>query len=573
MPGEDPVYESQVSPQVTQASGMPMNATPSAFGAGVGNAEETSGEVLTKIHHDALEEANQTAILDAKNKNDAFLNDHLYDAKKGLLYQELGKNAPSAVDQTLADFDTHTSAVSNGLANDQQRAMYQRLVVSQRFDLQRQLQAYEHRETSRYADETDNAALANSAAQATRLAGAYSPTYVEHADGTKSLNNTDDIVDQIKAGQAIIQDRGERKGQAPGFIKEQQDHYASEVHSQAIEQMSSVGNDQAAKLWYDHFKDSLIGNDADRAAKLVQAGSLNGQALRVSDKIVLDQDGISILPRADIDARVRQIQDPQLRERVQENVDRRLAQHRQEVDEQQKAITDQTLQLVQDSKLGISDPQVQTNLQQLDPERQQAIRRFAAKPMVQADPAAMRAIQLGLADPSTRAQWVSFDPTTQPDKYGRDDMEKISGWQATYLKGGDEANKEMAGTLTRSTAVRHAIDAAGLDKASKQDQDAAANAIDQQIVAIENATGKKLLPEDVEKAATALLVKRAYFGEHWYNRDQRPSQFTADQLDPAERQRISDSLVKAGIPATDDNVLSAYRTNLGMQAIRGANGQ
>ncbi|MES2531924.1 MAG: hypothetical protein V4636_12880, partial [Pseudomonadota bacterium] len=182
-------------PEVQPSIDVPLAVTPEALGAGVGRAIQNAGDVAFDLHEKEVQKANETAILDADNQLNAFVQQRLYDPKTGVLKQPLGKHASAAADQTLADYDKAMTDVGSRLTNDNQRIAFQKMAQARRFHVEHQLGDYEEGETNRYDDEVDDAAIALASQGAI-------------ADPSAS----DDDVAQMRQ---VIARRGARKGEAP----------------------------------------------------------------------------------------------------------------------------------------------------------------------------------------------------------------------------------------------------------------------------------------------------------------------------------------------------------------------
>lgn len=344
---DQPTIQAQVQESVQPSAELPANATPDAFGAGIGQAFANLGDVATRIHRDAVMRANQTAVLDADNQTNAFLNQRLYDPKTGILYQNTGKDAPGVVDKTLSDFQEHVSKVQSGLVNDEQKTQFQRMSQARAFDLQRQLGEYEHRQTTAYADQTD--------ASAVKLAG---DAAVQNA-GTRDPELSPDVF--IQKQRAIIADAGERKGLPPETIQAQMADAESATHMGVISQLLSTGQDQAGKQWYDEHKEELVGPDRERVARMVDAGSNAGTALRVGDALVAPDAKGQMPDREDLMAKIADMKlSPQARELAENRVNTLLDRHERDVRQGQINAANGAMQILQDPEntLGLNDPRI-----------------------------------------------------------------------------------------------------------------------------------------------------------------------------------------------------------------------
>ncbi len=366
--GDIPTITSQVQPTVQPGVDLPMNATPQAFGAELGQAEETGGEVATKLHADAVTHANQTMALDQDNKANEWIQQNLHDPKTGLLNQETGKDAPQAVDRTLADYDAMVSKNSDGLVNDAQKEQYQRMTQLRRLEIQRQLGAYEHVQTTRWQNQTDESAV--------KLAG---DAAIQNAGTTDPLLSPDNFIQKQRT---IIATSGQRNRLPPEAIQEQMNAAESATHVGVITQLVSTGQDQAAKAWYDDHKEELVGRDREIAAQKVEVGSNAGTALRIGDELVRPNDQGQMPQRADLMTKIAGMNlSPQARELAENRVNRLLAEHEQDVRQNQQTAAQGAMQVLQDpqNNLGLNDPRVQQARLQMSPEQWSQVQAMGRK--------------------------------------------------------------------------------------------------------------------------------------------------------------------------------------------------
>lgn len=266
---ELPTYTPQVDPQVQPSAELPANARPETFGSGMGASLENAAEIATRFHHEAYLQANQTAALDHNNALEQWGQANVYDPQKGVLSKPSGKNAPAVADQTLKSFDDFASKQLASAANDDQRMTFQRISQQKRAELEKHLGAYEHAQVTQYQDQTDEAAISNAATSAAH--NAYDGEHVQ---------------DQIGKMQAVIADRGARKGVAPELVKVQQQEAASGTHLSVMEQMAADGNNGAAAQYLQTHEADFTGRDLLQAKRMVEVGNRDDQSRAVADKVL-----------------------------------------------------------------------------------------------------------------------------------------------------------------------------------------------------------------------------------------------------------------------------------------------
>lgn len=506
MPGNDQ-YEARVTPEVQAGGEMPMAYTPQSLGAGVGQAFQNLGEVATDLHREAVHHADQTAMIDADNQVQSFLNARLYDPKSGVLQQNLGKDAPAAADQTLSDFDSHAAQVSNGLTSPRQKAAFQRMSQTRRFDLQRQLDQYEHVETTRYANEVDKASIAHAA--------------------TAAVNNATDpevVWQNIDLQKAVIADAGKRNRMAPEAIAEQQAEASSATHLGVLDKLVSTGQDRQAKAWYDAHKDELVADDSVRAAKLVQAGSTAGEAQRIVD-------GLSSLSEQDAQKRIDQIDDVRLRDEAQRRADQLFAHRQQAENRAQKAAFHDAYGIAQDSEMGLADPKVVALMATMEPSQQEWLKTAVIRDV--RDPAETRRLSVLAAQDPDAFLKVMQDPTLVA-KVGKPSFTQLSAYEKEIREKGSVSN--AAGIRGRAETIDDALVSAGFgheNKATGMTQvdrnspgaKAFMDGLDDRVTNREQALGRALTPKEIKEEADHMVIGAAVApaGTLWGYKAERPA--------------------------------------------------
>ncbi len=348
-----------VQPEVSPSLDIPLAVTPEALGAGVGQAIQGIGDTASDIHFAAVEHANQTAVLAADNSVEEATQQGLYDAKSGVLNQRAGRNAPALVDDALAKYDDHVAKVAGGLANDRQKAQFAQLAQQRRFHVEHELAQYEHAETTRDANETDDASIALQQNRA--VLNATNPEQVYNA------------VDHIKA---VIADAGVRNGQSDATTKDLQAKAASQTYLATLNQLVSTGQDAQAKDLFEANRDQFTGPDLNAATRLVEAGSTAGESQRISQEMVRKPDG-SFRTRAEVQDLIDQdkelAKNPKLLDAVQNRTDDAFARHDRAQNEAEGQQVTDLYNVGKTSPLGAYDPKVIAGMATMPYERQQQL--------------------------------------------------------------------------------------------------------------------------------------------------------------------------------------------------------
>lgn len=590
----------KVNPTVTPGGSIPMLATPGELGDTVGQALGTAGEVATKIHHDAVAEFNQTSVLDAHNKLHDGIQQALFDPKNGLLNQDLGKDAPGAVDAALTKFDDGVSKISSGLANDQQKQQFARMAQESRFQVQQHLNTYESRQLNQYKQQTTDATAKNavvSAAQnALMVANSGDPQLQSKLTRAEAIGNAS--IEQIELGSAAITDNFKfshptAADNDPRLV-EQLNAYKSSAHYGVLQSLLSQGKDQDASAYYGDHKDALIGNEADTAARQVSAGSTAGDALRKTPTYLYAADG-QIKSRADVFDAINGDKDlqnnPKLYSAVTEQADRILQQHDQARREADQKTTDDSYALMKASPLGFNDPAVQAKIATLPPERQEWLRatdmkaqKLAAKQEAVPDNSdAYYSVMsdavsdtIGPSGKSRKQEFIEQDLRQYKGLVSDGDYGKMVATQLR-LRGKEGTSGEddpIKGTMTPIEIVNNTLES---NKITRNTAPGVINPkwtdFQRKVNSMVEAQGgiKKIGPEGVQKIADSLMVQTTVKTSHWFGGDtQEPgpreferlpanAAFSASQIDQPTRARLIRAWQQRGIAnPTDAQIFKSY---------------
>lgn len=599
MPGSVPTINEDVNPTVAGGGPLPMVATPSNMGAGVGEALEQGAEVATKIHHDAVAQMNQTMALDAHNQLQQFNQKALFDPKTGLLNQNTGKDSPEAVDKVLSDYDAKVSQIGATLPKDSMAAMqFQRLAQDNRFQVQQHLNGYESRQINQYHEQVTQATLKNAATAAVNNTNAAlaDPSNNASDPGVRQQIVTSASHDSIAMGVAAIKDEATRKNQPQEVTDEQIAEFTSAAHYGVIQSLNSQGQDQDAKAYYNAWKGDLRGEQADHAAMQVEAGSTAGDATRLAPSFVFKQDG-TMRDLGDIWEQVngnkRLQNDPKLMNATEAQVRRIIGQQ----DEIKRAHQEDTFKDAFDamnaSPLGFNDPAVQSKIQSLTPERQKWLQ--AADTTAQK----LAAKQAQVPDGSdafynimSNAYSDEINPATghtYADDFRDGDLLQVKGqlsdkdWnhavelqmqrRGKAQKDQDQPEQAM-GIRSPLEAAHDAFTSAGFkvkdaNGLSTKDYNDFMSQVDSQVAAYGGA--KKLGAQGVQKVIDQQLMKTSVTTSHWFSGDTQepgPARFQVLPRDfsyspatmtPAQRQQAMGKLRNQGVAnPTPDEIYQTY---------------
>lgn len=115
-----PQYQRRVAPEVVSA---PRVAQASVDASGLARGLSSLAGDLNQVHQREVQEANQTALLNADNQMGTWQNNALFNPENGAFTRK-GSAALNISQTVLGDFDKQQQAIYDTLANEQQRQMF-----------------------------------------------------------------------------------------------------------------------------------------------------------------------------------------------------------------------------------------------------------------------------------------------------------------------------------------------------------------------------------------------------------------------------------------------------------------
>lgn len=359
MPAFSP-EQTQVNPGPLNAPNFNVSATPQAFGVGVGQSIEQGAEVADRIHYQAVQQWNQVSSMDAFNKYENAIQDKIYDGQNGLIHQNLGAKAIGAVQDTMSDLKDQSSKIADGLANDQQKMMFQKMTQDRNLQLKQHLNEYENRQINDYGAEVTKATIANASRMAVQnvssIANSMDPKLQDPDARASAFNkaysdpHAESGVDRSALGLGIAALHDDMDRTNPGWKNDPNlvavmdakvAAYKSATAYGIITSLGAQGKDIDAERFYNNHKGDLIGEEAVHAAHQTEMGSRIGEATGIMRELQNKQnkDGTPLSNEqmeAEIDGDKRIIADPRLQEAVYRQFN--MYSHRQTLihNEQQK---------------------------------------------------------------------------------------------------------------------------------------------------------------------------------------------------------------------------------------------
>lgn len=292
-----PRYDSPtVAPQgvpVPQAQGT----SAASFGAELGQGVQQAAAGLDQMarqQQDEMDAARITAVIPM-----------LDDAEHQVVTAARSKQGWDALpvhDQAVGAFDKTTGEIVNGLANDRQKTIVRRMAAQQRGSISTQLDNYTNSEV-RKAQGVDAQVAADSTAN---LA-------VSHYQDSQRL------AQDFNKGEALIRSYGQRAGLAPETVQAQVDQWKSGVHVGVVERALQDQQVDLARTYLEANKGAIEGGQLGRLEKAVADSGTLADAFAATDRIMAATSDLGTAQKM-----VREIKDPEVRQRAQAEVDQRF---------------------------------------------------------------------------------------------------------------------------------------------------------------------------------------------------------------------------------------------------------
>lgn len=553
-----PVLQQQVSTAPLPGARLSPDAPAAAFQPPA--PLELSG--VAEIVQRERQKAEQIAVLDADNQLSEVGLQLQTDALK-----RRGKDALGATGAVAEQWQQRASAIELGLGSESAKLAFRQRAMARWGTLHETVERHAANEAEKYDEQTTNAALVN------RLNDAIT----NYGDPTK-------VAGAIAEQRAILKDQARRNGAPPELLEENLATWTSRTHAAVIDRLLTNGQDLAAAKYYAGAKDQIVGTDAANIEKALEEGTSRGESQRRADAIVAEH-----TTRGDALAAVRAIDDPKLRDAVEDRVNRYFSEQKTVESEQRGALYLRATNLI-DAKPGVSardavPPSVWT---QLGLEQRNALENRARGGNVENDDRRwlgfldLRPEQLGAL---TQAQfetqyWSHFDQAHRE--------RAAEQWAAARdkVRNPKAANPQLSATLTFNDRVTNTLKTSGFLPANKTpakyskaealtaaqfETEAAARVQEYELTTLGGK--RKASGEEVQKILDDLVVKRVFIDKS-FGRDPEKlaSAVTADERGRAyvplasvpagEAEKIRNIMTSNGQRPTDAAVERAYAAAL-----------
>lgn len=550
-----PTVESYGGQRVTQqplpAARRTAVPSPDVFGAGLGEvAQRIGAQGYGAIVQDERDKADQLAVLNAENQLGAWENKRLYDPQTGALTQK-GKDSFGLPEQVGQEFTDVSNNIAGTLNTDRQRIAFQRSSSSRAQSIDLTLRRHVFGEMQQYDQSETQAAVKLSESNA--IANANDPRRIS-AELTRAT--------------AAIRDYAARNGIGPDQTAEQVQAATTDIHTGVIEHLLAVGQDHAAQAYFDETKDQISGEKIAAIERALEEGNLRGESQRKADELIAE--GRSMTETLE---QVRGIDDPKLRDQVQERVEHAFAIKKQaERDDTEQTMIGAANLIDKTGTVRSVPPAVWTGLSISE---RTALEQYAKRKQTGTGDETDLVTYYGLMQQASTApeKFAAANLLMYLPKLGKTEFKQLTELQNSIRKGDKpKADEMLDGFLSIKDVAENSLDAAGIARTGADaDKKVVAQFIGQindQVAALERSTGKKASHEDVQAISDRIVKNVVIERGSWWNILPGGKSFTdikkpirdlhlAD-IPQADRQLIENKLRGASIPVTDATVLEYY---------------
>lgn len=532
-----------------------------AFGGGAASQSRITGAMSEafNIVKQESEKADSLAVLEAETQIARRKNEMVFDPKTGLITRK-GKSAMEAVQEFSKSFDEEAGKVESSLQTERQKMLYRQKVAAQRDDFNSQLQKHAAVEIQKFDQEQSESRLA-----------------LAKQDAALRFTEPDAIAASIEVQKGVIIEQAVRLGMSEEWVKLKTEDAQSKTHLTVLDRMLNAGNDLEAEGYLKANKNQFTGTDLADAEKLLQEGMLLGKTQRESDRIM----GMGLSMSQALD-QARLEKDPKVRDRLTAEVRERYQLDKIAKEDARNNIFDRAANIIE--RNGGDTTQIpRAQWAALSLQDRNAIDARARQLKMGIEPSTdwqkYYEVKTLASNDSTRNEFLRTNLMELRPKMAEAEFKELVNLQ-TQMRKGESADKLLSGFRTNLQVVQGTLRSIGLPPKPKPGSDDAVKvetfmrAVDEQVIAFQNETGKKATSEDVQRIADNLVVKGEIPDSGWFwNDSKRVYELGEDDkivvayedVPRNERLKIQEALRNQGIQPNEDNITAMYNARIQRQ--------
>jgi hypothetical protein len=532
-------------PDVRMSGGASVGAGVERLGQGLQQAAGALGQIVQAERA----KADQIAVLDVDRQLVEFEVRALHDAQSGALHKR-GRDAFGLPEQVLGDFDKVAGKLEAGAGSERQKMAIRNMVASRRADIDKALQRHVAAEIRRYDD-------------------TVTESYMKNSRNAAVLNWQDPerVEMEVARQRAALADHAQRNGLPADWLKARIAEATSSTHMGVLNQMMAHGQDLAGKAYVDAHRDDLVGDDAIRATKMVEDGSLRGESQRQADRIISETLDLKAAM-----AQVRQISDPKVRDAARQRVNEFYADEQRAKQENIEGVFNEVSARLEQNGGDLDDPVVQAGWFRMSLGQRNALRALVAdmraEAPIQTDPVLYHDLVQMAENPGSREAFNRIDLTELRGRLAFAQFKELVGLQAASRRGdGAGTERLLDGIQTPAQIIERTMHASGIDLTRARAGSIVARRahairtmVDMEVRKLQEKTGQRVTTSDVEQILGRVMGDVQVPGWPFGLRTStiKRTDMTIDNVPASEQRAIIGELVRQGVGVTDDAIIEAY---------------
>lgn len=542
-------------PQVRQAPLRIPNVDANVPAAAFGTPEQY-GKIANSVASGAIDFA-------AKQKEDADKT-AVRDYDTGLLKLQSslqakmsalrGKNAAGSQQMIDDEWQKGTAELDKMLVNREQRGMGLEASQSRYRTLFSQAQIHTAREMQAYNEESAKNHITLSQLNAAQ-------NYNDPMAIAKSLSDQDKNLRELK----------ESNGLDDAWLSVELDKAYSKTHADVIGAYLSRNDDIGADRYYRANKDEITNPDIRKKVdSMLEDGSYRGKSQRAVDGYLSQN---LTMTEAREKAKEQYANDPKLREVVEARIKDEYA-VREQAERVSGEIKVRGLLNEVDKTLALPTPEKMYGLSE---SQRAAVYRYTERARKGIEPVTDLSKYYDLkqmgANPETRDDFLKEDLYQHINDFSRADFKDLVNFQTNLRNKDSKGEAEAKGVLTDSQIINSTLYDMGIDPMKKNNRPKAAafrRAVQNEALQYEERTGKKVSPQELQEISDRLagevVTDKGFFWDtkkRLFEVEEGVLGVDLEDIPRAERVKIESALKRAGVPVTDENVISVYQDRIG----------
>lgn len=540
-----PRYNRQVITEQADNTQENLNFNANQFGASLGNAIANVGDTYGKFKIEA----------DTTKAKEAF-NQYTRAAQEKLDLDLLNRENRNAIGvKQVAEKEFNTLKQNYGKAlSPSQKSIFNSLAGAQDNTFYSALNKHEVKQIGAYEDDVYKSTIDTQREQATFNATDFGVVNKYIADQENEI-----------AGYA--QKKGLVDPNDPTVLQNVLLTETSKTRRAVLERLIDSQNVVSAEEFFGANQDKMTEADSTAVRKALEEGMLTKKAQDEADRLIQSGGGVEAAIKS-----ANKIEDVKLRDEVK----KRVIGFEQEISQaekldQENIYIDGWNKMEANPKVMPKDLVGASKWAKLSPAKRKAMDDFynAGGAPKQSNLDTFYEIQLMAGSRATRDKFLTTDLREYKSVLNDTDFKYFAKLQSDALSGKASAQKDLDGIETKESIMKGAMVQSGIvlrgNKTSLENRERESifrKMVDDEIVAQQEATGKKVTNDDVRKITNKLAAETIVGpGAFWGVRKKRLFDVDAtdvNRIEPEVRVKIEESLKRAKRPVSPANIMSVY---------------